>query len=248
MALAGSRQTGFARKLLEHFDWWRFEPHPEWAAALSDDALNAKFTWGDWIWYPEGNPAVDAPAERRFFRKTFVLPERVRPATAILHISADDRFTAYVNGVRVASHHDWQTPQRYDVTCMHSGDNVLAVEAENVAANVPKNPAGLICCLQMTRAGGKLLAIRSDATWRCSRQESRGWESTAFDDHTWAAAKVAAKYGQPPGDASLRRTAAVRLRIGTSRYGPRDLCIAGMPIRVTKLEPSIDIGHSCSTR
>ncbi len=199
MALAGSRQTGFARKLLERFEWWRFEPHPEWAAAVSDDALNAKFTWGDWIWYPEGNPAVNAPAERRFFRKTFILPERIRPATAILHISADDRFIANVNGVRVGSHHDWQSPQRYDVTReLHAGENLLAVEAENVAANVAKNPAGLICCLQVTIATGNVIEIRTDATWHSSNKESNGWQSPTFDDHNWPLTMVAAKYGEPP--------------------------------------------------
>ena len=199
MALPGSRQTGLARKLLERFEWWRFESHPEWAAPASRETDDAKFTWGDWIWYPEGEPAVDAPVERRFFRKEFIISVKEQIERAVLHITADDRFVAYVNGVRIGSHHGWDSPQRYDVTAhMNSGGNTLAVAAENVAANVPKNPAGLVCCLQMTRAGGKLLAIRSDATWRCSRQESHGWESTAFDDHTWAAAKLAAKYGQPP--------------------------------------------------
>jgi hypothetical protein len=123
----------------------------------------------------------------------------VRPAPATLHISADDRFTAYLNGVRVGSHHDWHTPQRYDVTRdLHAGENVLAIEAENVAANVPKNPAGLICCLQVTISTANVIEIRSDATWRCSKKESNGWELPAFDDREWTSAKVAAKYGQPP--------------------------------------------------
>ncbi len=30
MKLPGSRQVGLARKLLERFEWWRFEPHPDW--------------------------------------------------------------------------------------------------------------------------------------------------------------------------------------------------------------------------
>jgi hypothetical protein len=199
MVLPGSRQTGFARKLLERFEWWKFDPHPEWAAPTGSDEQNAKFTWGDWIWYPEGNPAVDAPAERRFFRKTFTLPERLRPAPAVLHISADDRFTAYINGVRVGSHHDWHAPQQYDVTRdLHAGENVLAIEAENIAANVPKNPAGLICCLQVTISTDNVIEIRSDNTWRCSNKETRGWELPAFDDREWMNAKAVAKYGQPP--------------------------------------------------
>jgi hypothetical protein len=30
-ALPGSRQVGLAKRFLERFEWWRFEPHPEWA-------------------------------------------------------------------------------------------------------------------------------------------------------------------------------------------------------------------------
>ncbi|MGC8666952.1 MAG: DUF4038 domain-containing protein [Chthonomonadales bacterium] len=30
MHLPGSAQLGWAKKLLERYDWWRFEPHPEW--------------------------------------------------------------------------------------------------------------------------------------------------------------------------------------------------------------------------
>lgn len=30
MHLPGSRQIGLAKKLLERYAWWRFEPHPEW--------------------------------------------------------------------------------------------------------------------------------------------------------------------------------------------------------------------------
>jgi hypothetical protein len=240
MALPGSRQTGLARKLLERFEWWRFEPHPEWAAPASRETDDAKFAWGDWIWYPEGDPAVDAPVGRRFFRKEFIIPVKEQVERAVLHITADDRFVAYVNGVRIGSHHGWESPQRYDVTAhMKSGGNTLAIAAENVAANVPKNPAGLVCCLQMTLAGGKLIAIRSDATWRCSRQESPGWESTAFDDHTWAAAKVAAKYGQPPWGA-LKANAPPLVFASGIRDTVRVIYVSqGAPIRVTGLEPSI---------
>ena len=30
--LPGRRQLGLAKRLLERFQWWRFEPHPEWVA------------------------------------------------------------------------------------------------------------------------------------------------------------------------------------------------------------------------
>jgi len=33
MNYPGSTQLGLGRKLLEHYPWWRFEPHPEWVEA-----------------------------------------------------------------------------------------------------------------------------------------------------------------------------------------------------------------------
>lgn len=30
MAYPGAAQLGIGRRLLEEYEWWRFEPHPEW--------------------------------------------------------------------------------------------------------------------------------------------------------------------------------------------------------------------------
>ncbi|MBO9608414.1 MAG: DUF4038 domain-containing protein [Paenibacillaceae bacterium] len=36
--LPGSKQVGLGKKLLERYDWWTFEPHPEWLPPAQDDA------------------------------------------------------------------------------------------------------------------------------------------------------------------------------------------------------------------
>lgn len=36
MRLPGSQQLGLGRSILERFDWWRFEPHPDWARPHAD--------------------------------------------------------------------------------------------------------------------------------------------------------------------------------------------------------------------
>jgi hypothetical protein len=243
MALPGSRQTGLARKLLERFEWWRFEPHPEWAAPASPESLDRAISWGDWIWYPEGEPTVDAPAERRFFRRTFLLADGKQVKQAVIHISVDDRFTAYLNGVRIGAHHGWETPQRYDVkSLVKAGENVLAIAAENVAASVPKNPAGLLGCLHITHTDGKQLDIRSDALWRCARQEIKGWKSARFDDHGWAAAKVVAKYGQPPWGLLKAGTSLAVFASGIPGKVRVVYVTQAVPVRVTELEANARYG------
>ena len=43
MKLPGSRQVGLAKRLLERFDWWKFEPHPEWATWPSAATKHGQF-------------------------------------------------------------------------------------------------------------------------------------------------------------------------------------------------------------
>ncbi|MBN1581829.1 MAG: DUF4038 domain-containing protein [Anaerolineae bacterium] len=38
MRLPGSRQVGLSKRLLERYEWWRFEPHPEWVDPHWDES------------------------------------------------------------------------------------------------------------------------------------------------------------------------------------------------------------------
>ncbi|MDT5042081.1 MAG: alpha-L-rhamnosidase, partial [Actinoplanes sp.] len=104
----------------------------------------------DWIWYPEGNPADSAPAGGRFFRRTFDLPPDAQVSTAQLQMTADDNFTLYVNGTKVASSPDiansWSTATIVDIASyLRPGTNVLAVQATNTF----QGPAGLLGSLHI---------------------------------------------------------------------------------------------------
>ncbi len=127
--LPGSFQTGLARKFFDRYDWWRFEPHPEWAAF---ELLRLLASAVHWIWFPEGNPARDAPVAKRYFRRSFELPKDQVVAKATLQIAADDRFKAFLNGQPVGSHSGWKPAEEYNVSSLlRPGKNVLAVLAEN---------------------------------------------------------------------------------------------------------------------
>src|SRR4030095_13495437 len=79
----------------------QFRPHPEWATFEKKASL--RFEGSQWIWFPEGNPAENAPAEKRLFRRTIVLPQSKTIGSAQLRVTADDRFTAWLNGQGVGS-------------------------------------------------------------------------------------------------------------------------------------------------
>jgi hypothetical protein len=191
---------GLAKKLFERYEWQYFVPHPEWAMYARADRDRAP-KWGRWIWYPEGDPAIDAPVARRLLRKTFELAkEEVRPGST-LWISADDRFTAFVNGEQVGVHGGTGTFVAIDVSSkLKPGPNVLAIEAENLPAPVTANPAGLLVALRTRSADGKERWILSDDSWRCTKQPASdpGWTTNGFNDAGWSGAKDLGPYGSKP--------------------------------------------------
>ncbi|MFK4067188.1 alpha-L-rhamnosidase [Streptomyces sp. NPDC029674] len=165
------------------------------AALVGTPALDG----ASWIWFPEGEPADSAPAATRWFRGRFEVPQGVRRARLVL--TADDGFTAYVNGTRVArteadsAADNWRRPVLVDVTeHLAAGAAVLAVSATNATAG----PAGLLGLLELTTADG-VRTVVTDATWRTADKEPSGeWRSPGYDDGSWAAAKVLAAWGAGP--------------------------------------------------
>ncbi|HUT33036.1 MAG TPA: hypothetical protein VNE39_06130, partial [Planctomycetota bacterium] len=159
--------------------------------------INAAAGLPSWIWFPEGKPVEDAPAEARFFRCTFDLPAAgVRAAE--LRISADDACEVFLNGTRLGANDAWQRAAAFAVAKhLKPGRNVLAVRAQNNPF-AGKNPAGLIALLPITLADGKPMAVVSNASWRAEKAERAGWQEPAFDDSAWAKALVAAPLGGGP--------------------------------------------------
>ena len=198
MNLPGSQQVGLGKKLLEQYAWQEFKPHPEWVAFASEALLSLHDA--QWIWFPEGNPAQDAPAARRFYRRVFVLPAGKAISSARLRVSADDSFSAGLNGKALGRGDDWHDPQQFNnlTALLKPGTNILAIIAENKPASLPANPAGLIAALEVLFADGESLRLVSDASWQCARSEAAGWDTAGFDDAAWPKALPVGPYGAGP--------------------------------------------------
>jgi hypothetical protein len=160
-----------------------------------------------------------------------------RPMTA-----SPPTFTAYMNGEKVGAGAGWNAPRTIDVTkFIRQGDNVLAIEAENLPAQTA-NPAGLIAELGIQTHIGEEYDVRSDATWRSAKDidpKSTKWTTIDFDDMDWPAAQEVAKYGSGPWGEFPTPTS----------YGPYATGIPGKvriiyvpeprSIRVHHLEPNV---------
>jgi putative heme-binding domain-containing protein len=147
-----------------------------------------------WIWTNEGNPRIEAPAGQRYFRRVFTINRRLaKPVEdAVLDITADDAFRAWVNGVEVGHGARWEHLFHFDVTNhLIGGANVIAVEARNEGG-----PAGLVVRLSYIPKGQTREVVVSDAQWKTARKSENGWQRLKFDDSQRQPAKALGRYGQ----------------------------------------------------
>ncbi len=150
-----------------------------------------------WIWFPEDSPAERAPAETRYFRKTFELPEDRAVAKATAYFTADNRFVLMINEQRVASGSNFNAAPPADATrALETGTNVIAIEAENFG-DAP-NPAGLIGALVIEFEDGEQLSVATDGTWRVTTDAQADWYYPALDVSAWQRAMDLGEYGMGP--------------------------------------------------
>lgn len=149
-----------------------------------------------WIWAPGDHALSGVPAGQvRFFRRTFGL--EALPVRAEVKITADDRYTLFVNGREIGSDENWYLAETYDVQAhLRVGRNVIAVQAENNQAG----PAGLRVQVMVQTGTGEPRRFDSDRTWRASSEAGAGWTEADYDDSGWATAEeLAPPFGGPWG-------------------------------------------------
>jgi alpha-L-rhamnosidase len=177
-------------------------------ASWTADFIGAPGTAGldgaSWIWYPEGDPTVDAPVATRYFRRAFDVPT---PGKTTLVVTGDDTADAWINGVKVTASRrvadSWKRATTIDVTAqLRAGRNTIAVATQNTSPG----PAAVIAKLQGA------VTVASDAAWKSSQNGPTGWEQPSFDDSGWLAARVVAAYqGGPWGNQVMVPSPAPRL-------------------------------------
>lgn len=152
-----------------------------------------------WLWYPEGRPAHDAPIGTRFFRRILTLPGDRQVVRAIAFFAGDDQCVFIVNGAQVGIGRGHPQAIGVDLTGhLRAGDNQLAVAATNMHSDVPNNPGGWIGAVRVEFDQGEPLIIKSDRQWRATRQEHDGWDQRGFDDSDWVAAMELGQAGIAP--------------------------------------------------
>jgi alpha-L-rhamnosidase len=187
MGLPGDRDWQQAK-------WIGFDPKEDDQAVDIADLNTAK-----WLWFPEGNAALNAPAESRFFRRAFSLPENRKVRRAVCFFAGDDACQFWVNGAAVGVSHGHPNLVVAEISPqLRPGTNLLAASDTNAPVNLPQNPGGWIGAVRIDFDEGPPLIVQSDRSWKCAKQPGGDWRQTSFDDATWIPAMELGALGIAP--------------------------------------------------
>ena len=177
---AWSPPAEWSMGLLKQEDWsgkWISMKQSEWFPHTEELDLDG----AKWIWY--SGDASDKPIGKRYFRRQFSLPENIR--SAVIALSADDRFTLLLNGKPLKESGEWRNPVTVDLSkSVKAGVNLLEVQVENNG-----DFAGLIGRLKIVPEQGAPVEIVTDASWESSEKNA---------PPRWQPAKVLGAHGMAP--------------------------------------------------
>jgi alpha-L-rhamnosidase len=213
-ASAWSETAKWSMGLLKQSDWlgkWIGLDGGEGESKLVYDDI-AKASW---IWFPGPSPAASAPAGNCWFRTMLVIPGGATIQSAVAHVGVDNWCEMSVNGDIVGSTGDFKQTKEFDIAAkLHSGGNVIAVEAEN-AGDGP-NPAGLVASIVVRLNDGSTQQLISGDGWRVTDKEQADWAKPGCDDSKWSKAQVLGGFDMAPwtggGKSDNSRLAARMLR------------------------------------
>ncbi|MET0235048.1 MAG: family 78 glycoside hydrolase catalytic domain [Kibdelosporangium sp.] len=150
-----------------------------------------------WVWYPEGDPRVSAPAAHRYFRTTFTVAAGA-VSDAQLVVTGDDSVDVWLNGKPLAGSargaDSWRSAVFVDLQpALAVGANTIAIAARNSAAG----PAGVLGRGRVATSGGTTDFV-TDGNWKSSQTVVEGWEQSGFNDSAWPRVADLGAYGTAP--------------------------------------------------
>jgi len=144
---------------------------------------------GSWIW---ASNTFDGQTCQ--FWHTFEVPEFSSVTNARLVVTADDEFTLYLDGRELGRGVDWRELFVFDLTpILTIGKHVLAIRAFNAA-----HYAGMTIGMRVKLTDGRVIAVRSDESWRVVPNSEKRWQTRTKQGADWPKATVEAGLGVNP--------------------------------------------------
>ena len=149
-----------------------------------------KWKWTEWFWHPteigENKPV--------YFRKKFKVQSNKKITSALMRLTADNKFTAFINNVELGSGNSWQKVYDFDVTDKIKDENIIAIQAANTAGDV----CGLLFSIKINFDDGSEVYIGADRNtkgWKTTNKTFANWTKISFNDMKWGSIKLLGDYG-----------------------------------------------------
>ena len=142
---------------------------------------------GDWIWTTNATDRQSCHLWR-----DFDVPAAPAVVRALLRMTADNSYTAYLDGREIGRGGEANSLTEYDLTWLMSpGHHVLAVEAFNDTLD-----AGVLLGLRIQLASGKKVEVFSGPDWRVATTAERNWRTRRTAPPEWPVAQVVGYAGK----------------------------------------------------
>ncbi|KAJ7448047.1 hypothetical protein FB451DRAFT_1533829 [Mycena latifolia] len=168
--------------------------NPQSVTTFTRDPRNLSFMPAYWLWTSKPN---SRPLGIRTFRKTFTTPVGKAPVLADILITADDKFTLYMNGELIGPTRAYKA-NRFCVA-LRPCINVFAATADSTFTD----PGGIQAKFQISYADNSTSTVISDASWLVALTAPAGFERLEFDDSAWTPAYLFKQWSivdnDPPG-------------------------------------------------
>lgn len=153
-----------------------------------------------WIWYPEGDATTAVPPGTNWFRKEVTLPLNRVIKRATFEFTGDNECRSWLDEFDLGARNNHKSVRWYDLaTRLESGRTyVFGFVGRNTGTN--DSPAGIVGKLTIEFDRGEPMVVRTDDSWKVSREFQPGWNRVGFDDSGWVAAKVSGPVGIQPWD------------------------------------------------
>ncbi len=245
-----SKSAQWTVGLLDASDW-----KAKWIGQDGVDATNV-LRDASWIWFPEGEPQISAPVETNYFRRVVTIPAGREIRRAIFQYTGDNECRGWIDNYDIGARNNFHTVKWNDITTRLQPGRTYLFGLTGRNDGTKPSPAGVVGTLTIEFTSGEPLVIKTDARWKVSKTAERGWNTIAFDDSKWVAAKVLGPAGmQPWGDTLipedrrlparwLRKEFAVEKKIARatvyfSGLGLSELYLNGQKVGDAVLSPAV---------
>lgn len=169
----------------------------DWPAqwiGLEAEERSAQLTDTSWIAHPD----AAQPAGPTWYRREFTLPAD-RPITrAVWQYTGDSEARGWVNDLDLGARDNPNRVKWNDLTNRLEPGRTYVLGLMGTSKAGSPRPAAVTARLEIEFAVGPPLVIRTDETWRATRQSPANWNQPGADAATWSAVRIVAPAGDAP--------------------------------------------------